>query len=110
MKNILTTAAPVGVALRYIGTITTTMITVVAMLGWLSQDQADQLIKMMPEFLGALSGLVMIGIPVYAILTKSSSDRGAELAKQTDAVIPPEKTIEVKTPSGVPDIKVAPPN
>lgn len=116
LTNPLTTASSLGVALRYISTIVGSIITILAIVGWLTQEQVAELNRMIeqislqvPGLVAAISGLVPLIITLYAILTKSSSDKAAAAAKKIDAELPPSAPVIIKTPDGVPDIKVLPP-
>jgi hypothetical protein len=109
LKNILsplTTATSVGVAVRYIATIVTSIIAVLGILGWLTPAQAEALTKQIPELLAAVAAVVPIVITIYATLTKSSSDKAAEAAKEIDKKVPAESTVVIKTPGAAPDIVV----
>lgn len=101
-----TTATSVGVGIRYLTTIATTMIAIVGILGWLTPEQVAALTQKVPELITAISAVVMAAIPLYAIITKSSSDKAAEAAKQIDAKLPPAEPVEIKTPGNAPNIVV----
>lgn len=103
----LTTATSLGVAIRYLTTIASSVIAILAILDWLSPEQADALTKQVPELLGAVAALITAAIPIYAILTKSSSDKAAEAAKAIDKKIPPTTPVVIKTPGAAPDIVVS---
>lgn len=60
----------------------------------------------MPILLSAIGGLVAASVPIYATITKSSSDKAAEAAKQIDAKLPADATVVVKTADGQRDIVV----
>lgn len=106
--SIFTTAAPTGVSLRYLGTILGSMLTLIGIMGWLSADQVAALKNEIPGFVSSLGALLTVAITVYAVITKSSSDKAADVAKKVDAQLPPDATVIVKTPSGKPDIIVHP--
>ncbi|MBN9235080.1 MULTISPECIES: hypothetical protein [Phyllobacteriaceae] len=108
IASIFTTSAPVGVALRYLGTILGTVLTVAGVLGLLDQAQIDALRNEIPGFVSALSALATAAVAIYAIFTKSSSDKAAEVAKQVDAKVPADALVIVKTPAGQQDIVVHP--
>lgn len=103
----LTTATSLGVAIRYLTTIASSIIAILAILGWLSAEQADALTKQVPELLGAVAALIAAAIPIYAIWTKSSSDKAAEAAKAIDKEIPPAAPVVIQTPGAAPDIRIA---
>lgn len=114
MFNPLTTAAPIGVALRYISTIISSVLAIVSIIGWLTPEQVaslslkvQQISGHVPELVTAISGLVALLVPVYAMLTKSSSDRAAEAARQIDRNISAENAVVIATPPGVADIVVS---
>ncbi|NVP55953.1 hypothetical protein [Mycoplana rhizolycopersici] len=102
----LTTATSIGVAVRYLTTIVGSVIAILAILGWLTPEQAEALTRQVPELLGAVAAVVTAAVPLYAIWTKSSSDKAAEAAKAIDKQIPDESPVVIKTPAGVPDIVV----
>ncbi len=104
----LTTASSAGVALRYLSTIAGSVIAILGILGLLSQEQVDALTKQVPELVTAVAALIPIAITVYATLTKSSSDKAAEVAKEVDKKIPPEAAVRIPTPGAAPDIVVMP--
>lgn len=104
----LTTASSIGVAIRYLTTIVGSIIAILGILGWLTPEQSEALTKQVPELLAAIGALAAAAIPLYAIWTKSSSDKAAEVAKQVDDKIPAASTVVIPTPEGVPDIVVMP--
>lgn len=113
--NPLTTATSIGVAIRYVMTIVGSVLFILSTLGVVTPEQAAAIIKdveaisgRLPELLMAVSGLVAIGIPVYATITKSSSDKAAEVAKVVDAQVPPSAPVEIVTPGAQPNIVVTP--
>lgn len=101
-----TTATATGVSVRYITTVITTIIAIVGILGWLSPEQQEALTKQIPDLITAIAGLIAIVIPLYGIITKSSSDKAAEVAKQVDAKMPPAAPVKIATPGAAPDILV----
>lgn len=109
MFNPLTTATSVGVAIRYAITIAGTILAILGILGWLTPQQVDVLSTKVPELLGAIGALVAAIIPLYAALTKSSSDKAASAAKEIDKQIPANSDVVIQTPQGVPDIVVPAP-
>lgn len=115
LTNPLTTASSLGVALRYIGTIVSSIVAILAIMGWLTPDQVAEITRkveaisgQVPGLVAAVSGLIAMLIPLYAILTKSSSDKAAEAAKQIDKQIPPSAPVEIVTPGAAPNIVVPP--
>jgi len=100
------TSAPSGVTTRYLTVIVTTVVTVLGLLGWLDPAQVEALKNAVPELLTYVTGLIALLVPLYAVLTKSSSDKAAEAAKQIDAKLPPAAPVEIKTPAGTPNIFV----
>lgn len=102
-----TTAAAYGTATRYITVIATTALAVLGLLGVLSQDKVDTLRGQVPELVAAVSGLVALLIAAYGTVTKSSSDKAAEVAKKVDEQIAPDMPVIIKTPGSAPDIKVS---
>lgn len=93
-------------AIRYAITIAGTILAILGILGWLSPQQVDALSTKVPELLGAIGALVAAIIPLYAAVTKSSSDRAASAAKEIDKQIPASAPVVIQTPQGVPDIVV----
>lgn len=106
--KLLTTAEPIGVATRDIVVIVGAALTVLGTLGLLTEEQVQTLTEQAPILLASLGAVMTVGMSVYRTITKSMSDRAAEVAKETDAAIPPSQTVTVKTPAGEPDIKVGP--
>ena len=104
--NPLTTATSIGVTIRYLTTIVGTLIAILGILNWLTPAQVLELSKQVPELFGAIAALIAAFVPLYAIMTKSSSDRAAEVAKQVDAQVPVTAPVVIKTPPDVPDIVV----
>ena len=90
------------------------MLAIVSIIGWLTPEQVasltlkvNQISGHVPELVAAVSGLIAILVPVYAMLTKSSSDRAAEAARQIDRNIPAADAVVIATPPGVADIVVS---
>lgn len=112
----LTTASTGGVVLRYLITIISSMVAILSILGVLSPDQVasitakvEAISGQLPGLIAAISGLIAIGVPIYAAATKSSSDKAAEAAKQIDKQIPPSAPVEIVTPGSAPNIVVTSP-
>lgn len=101
-----TTATSAGVALRYITVIISSALAVAGILGLFSPQQLEVLNQEVPKLVSALAGLITVIITAYATITKSSSDKAAEAAKQIDAKVPPNVAVEIKTPGNMPDIKI----
>lgn len=108
-----TTATSAGVTIRYIITIISSVLTILGILGWLTPDQVQALARkvqeiseQLPGLLAAVSGLITVLVPIYAAITKSSSDKAAKVAKEVDEQIPASAPVTIKTPEGVPDIVV----
>lgn len=106
--NIFTTAAPTGVAVRDITVIVGAVITVLGVLGLLDEEQRKTLTEQAPELMTAVGTLITIGTSIYRVVTKSHSDKAAEVAKEIDAKIPEAEPVVIKTPSHQPDIVVQP--
>lgn len=104
-----TTAAGTGVAVRYLTTIIGAILAILGALGLLSPEQIEIITREVPGLLAALAGLYAAGMVVYATMTKSSSDKAAEVAKKVDAEIAPESPVVIRTPAGAPDIVVPAP-
>lgn len=108
-----TTATSAGVTIRYVITIISSVLTILGILGWLTPDQVQALARkvaeiseQLPGLLAAVSGLIAVLVPVYAAVTKASSDKAHEVAKKVDEEIPAGASVTIKTPEGVPDIVV----
>ncbi len=117
MNNPLTTATSIGVALRYLITIAGSVLAILGIVGWLTPDQVQELSQkvqdisaQLPGLVAAVSGIVAIAIPAYATITKSSSDKAAEAAKEIDKNLPADAAVIIKTPANVPDIVVPAPS
>lgn len=104
--NPITTARPVGVAVRDGIVIVGSIIAVLGVLGLLTPEQVAELTQAAPALMTAIGAAITGGMSAYRILTKSHSDKAAEVAKEVDAKVPPAAPVEIKTPSGVPDILV----
>jgi hypothetical protein len=112
MFNPLTTAPSVGVAIRYAITIIGAMLTL-SIIGCLTPEQVKDLMQkvqdisvQLPGLLTAVAGLITLCAPIYAMLTKSSSDKAAKAAKAIDPKIPPAQDVVIQMPVGQPDIVV----
>lgn len=108
MKNIFTTAAPIGVVMRDIAVATGAIVTMVGTLGLLDADQVQTITEQAPVLMTALGGVATAGVMIYRALTKSTTDRGLEVAQKTDAEIPPSSKVEVVKPGSEPNIVVQP--
>lgn len=113
MFNPLTTATSVGVAIRYAITIIGAMLTILSIIGFLTPEQVKDLMQkvqdisaQVPGLLTAVAGLITLCAPIYAMLTKSSSDKAAKAAKAIDNKIPVGQEVVIQTPDGVADIIV----
>jgi hypothetical protein len=113
MHNPLTTATSLGVAIRYLITIVGSVTAILGIVGWLTPEQVAELSQkvqdisaQLPGLVAAVSGIVALIVPLYAMATKSSSDKAAEVAKEVDKHIPDSASVTIKTPEGVPDIVV----
>lgn len=104
--NPITTARPVGVAVRDGIVIAGSIIAVLGVLGLLSPEQVAELTQAAPAFMTALGAVITGGMSIYRVVTKSHSDKAAEVAKEVDAKVPAAAPVEIKTPPGVPDIVV----
>jgi len=108
MINPVTSATSVGVAIRYAATIAATVVTILGILNWLSPQQVAELSRQVPELFGAIAALITALIPLYAMITKSHSDKAAAVAKAVDAAIPAAQAVIIPTPDGIADIIVQP--
>lgn len=108
MKNILTTAEPIGVTTRDIVQIFGAVLTVLGSLGLVDEEQRAVLTEQAPILFTALGAVITVGIGIYRNRTKSHSDKAAEVAKEVDAKIPVAEPVVIKTPAHQPDIVVAP--
>lgn len=109
----LTTASSIGVTLRYLTAVVGSVLTILGILGLLTPEQIEAIQKQvetltanLPALLTAVGALITAWVTFYAAITKSSSDKAAETAKQIDAKIPPAETVVVKTAAGQSDIIV----
>lgn len=102
----LTTATSIGVAIRYLSTIAGSILAILGVLGWLTEDQVTALAQQVPEMLAAIGALIALIVPIYATLTKSSSDKAAAAAKQIDAKLPRGDDVVIMRPGAYPDIRV----
>lgn len=104
--NILTTAEPIGVVSRDIFVIIGAILTVLGALGLLTEEQVQVLTEQFPVLFTAVGAIMTVGMAAYRAITKSSSDKAAEVAKEVDAKIPKADPVEIKTPGEGADIKV----
>lgn len=105
------TATVTGVSTRYATVIISTLLTFAGLLGWLTAEQIAALKESVPTLVTAVAALVAAGIPVYAAITKSSSDKAAEAAKQIDQKLPKDEPVVIQTPDPhKPNIFVPPPD
>lgn len=102
----LTTASTVGVATRYLTVMVGAGLAVAGALGYLSEDQQAVISSNADAFISAASALVASAVTIYAIATKSRSDKADSVAKQIDEKIAPSTTVRIETPPGQPDIVV----
>lgn len=98
LLGIFTTATKAGVSTRYLTVILGSILTILGIIGWLSAEQVEALRDAVPAFVAALGALVAAVIPIYAALTKSSSDKAAEVARQVDAQIPEADEVVIARP------------
>jgi hypothetical protein len=111
LTSIFTTAQPVGVATRDIITGLGAILAMLGVLGFLSEQQVQELTRQAPAVLTALGPVIYGGMTIYRTLFKSSSDVAAEVARQVDdRVIGQGTSAVVETPAGLPNIEVRPSN
>ena len=103
LKPFVTSAAS-GVSTRYLTVIVSTALTVLGLLGWLDDSQVEALKTAVPELLAAIAAVIALAVPVYATVTKSSSDKAHQAAKEIDAKVPESAPVVIKTPGAAPDI------
>lgn len=108
-----TTSTAGGTAFRELYQLVTALITILGILGWLSQDQVTALLAQLktlasPEMVAAVGAILFALMSIYRIFFKSSSDKAAEVAKKVDAEIPAAASVVIQTPVGQPDIVVKP--
>lgn len=115
ITSLFTSATAPSVAIRYITTIVGSLIFILATVGALSPEQVawlsdtmDKISGQLPELIAAVGGLIALVAPIYATMTKSSSDKAAAVAKEVDKQIPATASVEIVTPAGVPNIVVPP--
>lgn len=102
-----TTSSQLGVIIRYATTIVGGVLTVLGILGWLTPEQSEEITRAIPGVLTAIAAVITALVPLYAIITKSSSDKAAEVAKEVDKKIPVADTVRITTPGAAPDIVVS---
>ncbi|CAM5659176.1 hypothetical protein MAUB1S_11481 [Mycolicibacterium aubagnense] len=112
----LTTATSIGVTLRYLTAVAGSILAILGILGVLTPEQIEALKAQieiltanLPALLAAIGALITAWVTFYAAITKSSSDKAAEVAKQVDAKVAADSMVVVKTPGDQPDIVVHPP-
>lgn len=93
-----TTATAGGVNTRYLTLIATTVLTFIGVLKWLSPEQIEELKGLLPQFVEAIAAAIGLAVYAYGVLTKSSSDKAAEAAKEIDAKLAPAEKVEIVTP------------
>lgn len=101
-----TSATAGGVATRDVTMIIGAILAVLGVLGFLSEDQVKSLTEQAPVIFTAIGTVVTIGMSIYRIITKSSSDKAAEAAKEIDAKVPVSSPVEIVTPGNAPNIIV----
>lgn len=101
-----TTAAPIGVVMRDIALAVGSILTVLGVLGLLSEEQVAALTEQAPVLFTSIGAVIAASVSVYRTITKSSSDKAHEVAKQVDQKVPPSAPVVITTPTGVPDIRV----
>lgn len=113
LKKLLTTLAnPItspttwGVFTRYATAVIGAVLTVVGILGWLDAAQIATIKQHVPDLLAALGSVMTAAVMIYATITKSSSEKAAEAAKQIDAKLAPSEPVKIETPAGQADIIV----
>lgn len=107
-KNIFTTSAPIGVLMRDIALALGSVLTVLGVLGLLSDEQVRDLTEQAPVLFTALGAVIAAAVSIYRTVTKSSSDKAAEVAKQVDEKLPASETVVIRTPGKQADIVVPP--
>jgi len=105
MSNPLTTATSIGVAVRYLTSIVGAVVAILGALNWLTPQQVEALTQQVPVLVAAVAALVAAVVPAYAIITKSFSDKAAEVAKAVDKA-PPTSDVLIETPGNMPNIKI----
>lgn len=110
-----TSATAPSVALRYVSAIVGATLLILSTFGLMSKEQAADLTAQLATagsqilvIVGAIGGLLTLLAPIYATMTKSSSDKAAAVAKEVDKQVPVSAPVVIKTPEGVPDIVVPP--
>jgi hypothetical protein len=115
ITNLFTSATAPSVAIRYITTIVGSLVFILATIGALTPEQVaritevvDKISGRLPELIAAIAGLVALIAPIYATMTKSSSDKAAAVAKEVDKQIPASAPVVIQTPDSQPNIVVPP--
>lgn len=113
--NWLTTSSALGTTVRYALAIFGSIVATLAVIGWLTPEQAqalreqiDALTLQLPQIGAAIGYIISFGTAIYGILTKSHSDKADAVAKTVDKEVPVGSPVVIKTPEGVPDIVVPP--
>lgn len=107
LTSIFTTANAAGVTTRYLTVVLTSMLTLIGAFNLMTPEQVEALQGQVPVIVSALGTLVGAIVIIYANVTKSSSDKAAEAAKQIDAKLPPAEPVVIKTPGNQADIRVS---
>lgn len=105
--NVFATATATGVAVRYISAMLGMVVAVVGLLGWIPPEQVEELRAMVPDAATAVGALLSVVVTVYAVTTKSSSDKAAVVAKTVDSEVPKSAPVIVTTPDGRTSVTVA---
>lgn len=106
LTHIFTTATSAGVTTRYLIVVISSMLTLIGAMNLLPAEQVAALKEQVPIIASALASLIGAIVIIYANLTKSHTDKAAEVAKQVDQKIPIADDVEIKTPGRQADIKV----
>lgn len=97
----------VGVNVRYLTLIITTVLTLLGALNLLSEDQVEALKASVPELLAAISALIGTAVYIYGVITKSASEKADAAAKAIDSHVPADAPVRIETPKGQSDIIIS---
>mgnify|MGYP001558858541 CR=1 FL=1 len=113
MYNPFTAPDAPGVITRYLTAGVSAGVTILGIIGLMDEQQRADVMAALPQIneavkalVTAISGLIAVGVPAYAAVTKAMSERGLATAKASDALIPKSKDVEITTPEGEPNIIV----
>jgi hypothetical protein len=106
----LTTATASGVGTRYLVSQVGAILAILGVFGLLTEDQRkvilDNVEVLGPTLILAWGGVQWAWPTLYAMITKSSSNKAAEVAKAVDKEIAPAEPVEIITEGTGPNIVI----